>query len=93
MISVSLQSVKIVTATGDCVTANATENSELFWVMRGAGFSFGTIVSATYRVYDLTNKGQVVNADFLFPVTQSTAVFGYSKSLETSLPTELSLIF
>jgi fumiquinazoline A oxidase len=93
MISDAPLSVRLVTAAGDIVTASASENSELFWGMRGAGFNFGIVLSATYQVYDLTNGGMVMNADFLFPANASTAVFQYFKSLENNLPAKLALIF
>lgn len=92
MLSDALQSVRMVTASGDCINVSATENSDLFWGMRGAGFNFGIVTFATYRVYDLTNNGQVMNADFLYLANQSTIVFEYFKS-KASLPAELSLIF
>ena len=92
MLSDALQSVRMVTASGDCIHVSATENSDLFWGMRGAGFNFGIVTSATYKVYDLTNNGQVMNADFLFFANQSTAVFEYFQS-KADLPAELSLIF
>lgn len=88
----ALLSVRMVTASGDIVNASETENPDLFWAIRGAGFNFGIIISATYQVHDLPNKGQVVNADFLFPLNQTQAVFQYFKSMEHSLPAELSLI-
>lgn len=92
MIVDALKSVQLVTAGGDLITASADEHSDLFWGIRGAGFNFGIVVSATYTVFDRTNHGQVVNADFLFTANQSTAVFEYFKSLETTLPAELALI-
>ncbi|KAL7916744.1 hypothetical protein GGI35DRAFT_474009 [Trichoderma velutinum] len=92
MILDSLLSVRIVTASGDIVTASTTQNSDLFWGIRGAGFNFGIITSATYRVYDLPNNGQIMNADFLYPLNESTAIFNYFKSLESTLPAELALI-
>lgn len=92
MLADTLKSVRMVTANGDCVTVSASENSDLFWGMRGAGFNFGIVVSATYNVAPLTNGGQVMNADFLFLPNQSVAVFNYFAS-KTVLPAELSLIF
>ena len=91
MILDSLRSVKIVTGTGDMVTASETQNPELFWGIRGAGFSYGTIVSATYEVYNLTYP-TVVNADMIFPLNQSTTVLKYFKSFEKETPAKLSLI-
>lgn len=88
----ALQSVQLVNAKGDLITASTSENSDLFWGIRGAGFNFGIVVSATYKVYDLTNGGQVVNGDFLFTANQSIPLFEYFKSFETTLPAELALI-
>lgn len=91
MILDSLRSVKIVTGTGDMVTASETQNAELFWGIRGAGFSYGTIVSATYEVYNLTYP-TVVNADMIFSLNQSTTILKYFKSFEKEMPAKLSLI-
>ncbi|KAI1762583.1 hypothetical protein GGR53DRAFT_415750 [Hypoxylon sp. FL1150] len=88
----SLISVRIVVASGELITASKTENSDLFWAIRGAGFNYGIVSSATYKVHDLSNGGEVMNADFLFPTNETTTVFEFFKSLETTIPAELSLI-
>ncbi|KAK8070391.1 FAD binding domain protein [Apiospora hydei] len=62
----SLRSVEMVTPGGDVVTASQTENTDLFWAVRGAGAHFGIVTRATYAVYDATNRGEHVNADFRF---------------------------
>lgn len=93
MVADSLLSVRLVTATGNLITVSATQNSDLFWGLRGAGMNYGIVVSATYKVYDLTNGGQIMNADFLFPLNESTTVLNYFKSFQTTLPAELALIF
>ena len=91
MILDSLLSVRIVTGNGEIVTASKTENSDLFWGIRGAGFTYGIIVSATYQVYDLTYP-TVVNADLVFPLNKSAQVLKYFKSFETETPAKLALI-
>lgn len=73
------------------VTASETENQDLFWGIRGAGYSYGTIVSATYEIYNLTYP-TVVNADMVFLLNQSTTVLKYFKSFEKETPAKLSLI-
>lgn len=88
----ALESVELVTAAGDLIVVSATQNSDLFWGIRGAGFNFGIVVSATYNVFNFTNGGQVMNADFLFPPNASETVFEYFKSFETGQPAELALI-
>lgn len=93
LVADSLLCVRLVTATGELITVSASENSDLFWGLRGAGMNYGIVVSATYQVHDLTNGGQIMNADFLFPLNETTAVLDYFKSLQTTLPAELALIF
>lgn len=71
----SLLSVDVVTAKGLLVTASFTQNSDLFWAVRGAGANFGIIVSATYRVYDAPNNGNMIVADFNFPASANQSMF------------------
>ena len=91
MIVDSLLNVRMVTANGDIVTASTTENADLFWGIRGAGFNYGIIVSAEYQVYNLTSS-LVMNADMVFPVSQNATIFNYLKNYENSLPAEFAII-
>ncbi|RPB05139.1 FAD-binding domain-containing protein [Choiromyces venosus 120613-1] len=47
----NLLSAKMITAKGEKIVVNATENPDLFWGIKGAGNNFGLITEATYRVY------------------------------------------
>jgi FAD/FMN-containing dehydrogenase len=88
-----LQSVKLVTAGGDIITASTTENPDLFWGIRGAGFNYATVLEATYTVFDQTAPS-VLNADFLFPSNASETILQYFKSFETyGLPAKLALVW
>ena len=91
MILDSLLGVRMVTASGDIVVASTSENADLFWGIRGAGFNYGVIVSAEYQVYNLTSS-LVMNADMVFSVSQNETIFNFLKSYETSLPAELAII-
>lgn len=88
----SLLSVQLVTANGSLITASASQNPDLFWGFRGAGMNFGVVVSATYQIYDLTNGGQVQDADFIFLPSQNESYYKTLASLQNKLPPELSLI-
>ncbi|KAJ5951539.1 FAD-binding type 2 [Penicillium vulpinum] len=86
----ALKSVQLVTAAGDLITVSASQNKELFWGLRGAGFNFGIITSATYNVHDLTNNGNVLNADIIFPASLNETYFNILAKYGT-LPPGLSL--
>ncbi|KAL2821205.1 FAD-dependent oxidase [Aspergillus granulosus] len=87
----SLESVKLVTATGNLITVSKHQELDLFWGIRGAGFNFGIVTEATYQVYDLTNKGSVMNADFLFPGNVNQTFFEILASFNGKLPPKLAL--
>ncbi|CAG7946347.1 unnamed protein product [Penicillium nalgiovense] len=86
----ALKSVQLVTPTGDLITVSASQNEDLFWGLRGAGFNYGIVTSATYEVYDLTNDGNVFHADFMFPASLNETFFNILASYIT-LPADLSL--
>lgn len=90
LISDTLQSVKMVTATGDLITVSADEHADLFWGIRGAGFNYGVVIEATFEVYELTNGGNLFKADFMFPASANETYFRILASYGT-LPARLSL--
>ncbi|KAF7562972.1 hypothetical protein G7046_g1175 [Stylonectria norvegica] len=46
-----LLSCQVVLADGSIVTASETENTDLFWALRGAGSSFGVVTQFTSKVF------------------------------------------
>ncbi|KAK3311874.1 putative FAD-dependent oxidase [Apodospora peruviana] len=91
MISDQLLSARVVTANGSVVTASATEHSDLFWALRGAGNNFGIVTEATYRVFNLTSR-IIVNADYAFSPNASAAIIDYFASFGDNTPPKLALI-
>ncbi|KAJ2913687.1 hypothetical protein MD484_g6727, partial [Candolleomyces efflorescens] len=47
----NLVQVTIVTADGSVLTANETENTDLFWAVRGGGGNFGVVTEFVYRLH------------------------------------------
>jgi fumiquinazoline A oxidase len=88
----ALISVRMVTASGDIVMVSKTENSDLFWAIRGAGANFGIVTMATYHVHDATNSGQVLNADFLFLAPSNRSVWELLRTFDDYIPPELSIV-
>lgn len=87
----SLLRVKLVTADGKVTRASNVENPDLFWALRGAGSNFGTILEATYRIYDET--APLTLADFVFAPNASQSILQYFQSFGNNLPAKLSFIF
>lgn len=87
----ALESVRMVTADGRLVTASARQNPDLFWAVRGAGANFGVVTSATFKVYDITNKGQVMVADLVYPATANHTFWRTLQSFEHAMPSRLAL--
>ncbi|KAK7750698.1 hypothetical protein SLS62_007398 [Diatrype stigma] len=84
----ALISVRLVTADGRAIEVSEDSYPDLFWGIRGAGTNFGVVTSATYKIHKLTNKGQILNADFVFTGDATTAYFETLESFGT-FPAEL----
>jgi FAD/FMN-containing dehydrogenase len=49
----SLTAVEIVIADGSVVRADAEQNAELFWAVRGGGGNFGVVTALEFRMFDI----------------------------------------
>lgn len=87
----ALESVRLVTATGDVVTVSDYSHPELFWAIRGAGANFGIITEATFRMSDQPNNGNAVIGSFTYPASRALSVFEELQALDDILPAELGV--
>lgn len=88
VVSDRLVSANVVTAKGDLVTASETENSDLFWALRGAGANFGVVTSATYKAEKMSDHddGNVLTVDFYLEANSTAAYFEYLAKVGPTLP-------
>ncbi len=82
----NLRSVEIVTADGQVRTADATENPDLFWGVRGGGGNFGVVTSFEYRLHPV---GQMLAGVVFFPLEQANDGLRFYRDLMDSAPDEL----
>lgn len=62
------------------------------WGIRGAGFNFGYVLNATYRIYDQIPNGLHLNADFKFPISQVHSYYERLNEMANSHPKEFSIL-
>ncbi|MFF7988091.1 FAD-binding oxidoreductase [Streptomyces sp. NPDC007901] len=86
----SLESVRLVTAQGELVSADAHHNAELFWAVRGAGTGFfGVVTSFTVRLYP--EPEAIRSRSKSFPLSDAAAVGVWLEEAAPDLPPSLEL--
>ncbi len=84
-------SIRLVLANGTIVTASESENTDIFWAVRGAGHNFGIALEATYQVYPQQNDGKHYVIDFEFELDKLEAIFAAINSVSSPMPKELAV--
>lgn len=86
-----LRSTRIVLASGETVTASATENSDLFWALRGgAGGNFGINTELEFDLVRLPRKNVTVFDFRFFGAEDAGAAWAAFDKLMLKAPVELS---
>ncbi|KAK4240110.1 hypothetical protein C8A03DRAFT_13528 [Achaetomium macrosporum] len=68
--------MEVVTPTGEIVTANECQNTDLFWAMRGGGGStFGVITSVTMKTFPTPEIEHVLMGVVTLDVANTRAIF------------------
>ena len=78
--------VDVVTADGQLLTANASENEDLFWGVRGSSGNLGVVTSLEYRLHEV---GPVLGGGIFYPVAQAKEVLRFFRDFAESIPDEL----
>ena len=87
----SLTAVELVTADGRLVRATETEEPELFWGLRGAGWNFGIATAFEFRLHPF---GPDLHRGVLtFPATQVHELWGRFRDYVKTAPDAVSTIF
>jgi FAD/FMN-containing dehydrogenase len=79
-------SLDVVTADGRLLTANSSENEELFWGLRGSGGNLGIVTSLEYRLHEV---GQVFGGAVFHPAAKAKEMLHFFRDWADKVPDEL----
>jgi FAD/FMN-containing dehydrogenase len=86
----NLVSVDVVTADGAFLTASETENTDLFWGIRGGGGNFGVVTSFEYRLHPV--GPEVMFCFVIYPGDKAKEVLSFCEQYVAEAPDEVSPI-
>ena len=86
----NLLSADVVLANGTFVRANAEDNSDLFWALRGGGGNFGVITSFTFKLHPIDT---VYGGPMLYELSEAADVMKWYRELIPSAPDDLNGFF
>ncbi|MSO97357.1 MAG: FAD-binding oxidoreductase [Rhodospirillaceae bacterium] len=81
--------VQVVTSDGRVVTANAQENSDLFWGVRGGGGNFGVVTSFKFQLHPFNTA--IMSMSFSFALDDAKTVLRNYFDYANTAPEELWL--
>ena len=82
----NLLSVDMVLADGSFVIANADNNTDLFWAVRGGGGNFGIVTSFTFRLHPVST---VVAGPTLWQLEDAAEVLKFYREFMVNAPEDL----
>ncbi|HET9201189.1 MAG TPA: FAD-binding oxidoreductase [Dehalococcoidia bacterium] len=85
----NLLSCEVVTASGEVVVASETENSDLFWGLRGGGGNFGIVTSFEFRLHRL--ESPVLAGMIAWPLSKGTQVLRFLRVFLAEAPDEVGI--
>lgn len=83
----NVTAVDVVTASGQFLQANATDNPDLYWGVRGGGGNFGVVTSFEYRLHSF--DGRAYGGHLVFPFAQARDVLRGFADAWAQAPDEL----
>jgi FAD/FMN-containing dehydrogenase len=86
----NLISADVVLANGNFVKANADENPDLFWALRGGGGNFGVVTSFTFRLHPVDT---IYGGPILYELSEAADVMKWYRDLIPAAPDDLGGFF
>ncbi len=85
----NIRGVTVMTADGDLLHADASENSDLHWAVRGGGSNFGIVTEFELQLHEMDPT--VTSFSFTYPAAKAEAAFKTLFELGDRGPNEMSL--
>ena len=83
----NLLEVDVVLADGRFVTANAKENPDLFWAVRGGGGNFGVVTSFLFELHPIST---VYGGPMIWPLEQASDLLKFWRDFITTAPQDIN---
>ena len=85
----SVTAVELVNADGELVRADADNDSELFWALRGGGGSFGVVTALEFQLYPIA---EVYAGVLFFPIERGKEVLHAWRNWIEDVPDEVTSV-
>ena len=85
----SVTAVELVNADGELVRADADNESELFWALRGGGGSFGVVTALEFQLYPIA---EVYAGVLFFPIERGKEVLHAWRNWLEDVPDEVTSV-
>ena len=80
--------VEMITAAGKRITANSSENADLFWGVRGGTGNFGIVTAFLFQLHPV---GQVLRGSVIHPMARARDVLHFYHEYTQQCPDELTI--
>src|SRR3954452_12764396 len=85
----SVTAIELVNAEGESVRADADQNADLFWALRGGGGSFGVVTALEFELYPVS---EVYAGVLFFPLERGAEVLRAWRRWVDSVPDEVTSV-
>jgi FAD/FMN-containing dehydrogenase len=85
----SVTAVELINANGDLVRADANNETELFWALRGGGGSFGVVTALEFQLYPIS---EVYAGILFFPLVRGAEVLRAWRHWLEDVPDEVASV-
>ena len=86
----NLLSADVVLADGRFVKANADENADLFWALRGGGGNFGVVTAFTFKLHKID---MIYGGPMLYELSEAADVMKWYRDFIVKAPDDLNGFF